>query len=389
MRHTWIEISREAFCHNIDQIKQLIGATQLGVVLKADAYGHGLRQMAMLADEHLSIDYIFTALTSEALAIRQAGITKRICALVCCDSSLQEVLSQDIDLVWYDAAQLHIVAEAARKAGICARVHLKIDTGMSRLGVAPDEVPNCIEMLNDYPHVKLVGVMTHLCDADNVSEDSLKFTQHQLTLFNETVTAIKNRLSYPLEVVHACASAGALFFSEHCSLVRIGESLYGAQGMVRIATNMLGYYKPAVQRTRLQAMKVSFSLRPILTWKTRIIQIKKIPEGSFVGYNRTYSTTQPTRIAVVPVGYFDGYPRALSNNASMLVKGVHVPVIGRVSMNMCTLDVSTLSDVGEGEEVIIMGDYPGLTADELAAQASTINLTLFTGLHATIHRTII
>lgn len=389
MRHTWIEISREAFYHNIDQIKQLIGATRLGVVLKADAYGHGLRQMAMLAQEHPSVEYIFTALTSESLSVRATGVTKPICTLVCCDTSLEEILAHDIEVACYDAIGLTTLINAAKKLGKRARIHLKVDTGMSRLGIMPEEVDDVLKVIHNCSHVKLAGVMTHLCDADNISEDSLKFTQQQLTCFDEVVKTIQDRLPYPLEVVHACASAGSLFCSESCSLVRMGESMYGAQGLVRIATNMLGYYKPAAQHARLEAMKVAFSLQPILTWKTRIIQVKEIPAGSAVGYNRTYVTRGTTKIAVVPIGYFDGYPRALSNCGTMMVHGVSVPIIGRVSMNMCTLDVSAVSNVCVGDEVVVMGNYPGLTADELAKQAGTINLTIFTGLHAAIERTIV
>lgn len=389
MVHTWIEISREAFFHNIKNIKQLIGDVKLGVVLKADAYGHGLSQMALLAQEHHAIEYIFTALTSEALVVRASGVTKPLCVLVCCDSSLDDVLSNDIDLVCYDVSLLEDLNKTAQKLQKQARIHLKIDTGMSRLGILPKEIFSSLEKIQQYSHIKLVGIMTHLCDADNRSEDSVVFTQQQLTLFDQLVAEISAILPYSLEVVHACASAGTVFFAPQCSLVRIGECAYGAQRLVRVATNMFGYYKPNVQKERLNDVGLSLSLRPILTWKTRIIQVKEVPEGSVVGYNRTHITTQLTKIAVVPIGYFEGYPRALSNCGIMMVRGCTVPVIGRVSMNMCMLDVSHIEGVSVDDEVIIMGDYPGMTADEIAAKIGTINLDIFTNMHSAIRRSIV
>lgn len=390
MQHTWIEISREAFNNNIANIKRLIGNTTLGVVFKADAYGHGLRQMAMLAQEHSDIGYVFTAFAHEALAARSAGITKPMCILVWCGNALEKVIAHDIEFVCYNKDDLKHITQAARACSKQARIHLKIDTGMSRLGILPHELTCCIEIIkNSTAHIKLVGVMTHLCDADNTTEESIIFTQQQLLLFDECVCFCANSLSYPLEVVHACASAGTLFFSDRCSLVLMGECVYGAQRLVRVATNMFGYYKPSAQQSRLQSMDISLSLQPILTWKTRIIQIKNVHEGSFVGYNRTYKATRPTKIAIIPIGYFDGYPRGLSNKGSMIVRNKKANVIGRVSMNMCTLDVSDIEGVSIDDEVIIMGDMPGMTADDLAQKVGTINLDIFTGLHPAIERTII
>lgn len=394
MDHTWLELSTTAFTSNITNIKNIIGDTKLGdtrigIMLKADAYGHGLAQMAQLAQANPDIDYIFVALASEALQLRALGITKPICVLVFCDSSLEDVINNNIEMILYDRAYLADLAQAAHKVKKIARIHLKIDTGMSRLGMLPQKALLFLEEIKNYPQIQVIGLMTHLCDADDPSPASLAFTQQQLNIFDDVIRKVPEHIAHTLEVIHACASAGTIFFHNKFSLVRVGETAYGCRRLVRVATNAFGYYKPTTQRARLAASDIMCDLQPIMTWKTRIIQFKKIPAGSFVGYNRTHCTNRETVIAVLPIGYFDGYPRALSNCGAVLVRGYYAPVIGRVSMNLCTIDVTDVPHVMLHDEVILMGDYEGITADDLARKTGTINLAILTGIHQSIQRAIV
>ena len=194
MAHTWLEISRSAFYKNIENIIRVVNnvehtphSLKLGLVLKADAYGHGLEPMAQLAQEHADIEYLFVASTSDAIRLRALGISKPICAMAYCDSDYHDVVKQAIDLVVYDQETVHGLHEAAASLGMVARVHLKIDTGMHRLGIYPTAVSAFVASLNQWPSVKIVGCMTHLCDADNAAPDALAFTQQQLERFDAVV----------------------------------------------------------------------------------------------------------------------------------------------------------------------------------------------------------
>lgn len=388
MTYTWLEISRTAFYKNIENITRVLNNVacknaassrehknlKLGIVLKADAYGHGLVPIAQLAQENPDIDYLFVASTSDALHLRALGITKPLCAMAYCDSDYKDVVQHDIEVVVYDLETVQALDAAARMVGKPARVHLKIDTGMHRLGICANDVVSFVESLKKYPHVTLVGCMTHVCDADNAAPDALVFTQHQLALFDAAVEKV--RAAVPtVEHVHACAS-GTTIFSQNYSLVRS-------------ATNVFGYFKPNIQRTRFGALEVPFQLEPLLTWKANIIHIKDVPVGASVGYGRTVTVKRPTKVAVVPVGYFDGYPRALSNNSVAYVRGIMVPVIGIVSMNMCMFDVTDVSAVSVHDDITLLGNLPGITADDLAKKSGTINIDILTGLHASIKRIIV
>jgi alanine racemase len=389
MNHTWLEIDTSAFHHNIAIIKSIIGTTKLGLMLKANAYGHGIIPMAKLAQEHPDVNYLFTSLTSEALQLRASGITKPISVLVFDDTDLEEVIAHDIEMILFDRTYIPQLAKAAKKVGKPIRVHVKVDTGMSRLGLFYSQLSILFDEIKNYPEIRTVGIMTHLSDADNDAPDAIEFTRQQLDCFENIVQNLPAHISTTLEVVHACASSGAIFFNKKFSLVRMGEAAYGFVSLVRVATNALGYFKPAAQQERFKRIDLAARFRPILTWKTRIIQLKKIPTGSFVGYNRTYSTQRETVIAILPIGYADGYSRLFSNCGKVLVRGYYAPVIGRVSMNLCTIDVTDVPGVALYDEVILMGNYAHITADDLARKIETLNLVILTSINPLIPRLIV
>lgn len=222
MRRPWLEISRGSFNHNINQIKKIIGKTDMGLVVKANAYGHGLFEIATLAEEHTDISYLFTASSSEALALRAAGFTKPILILAYHDAPYRDVIEQNIEIAVYSNEQLQKLHAAACALGSPAKVHLKIDTGLSRLGINTENLFLYINNLVNYSGIELVGVFTHLADTN---EPEQQFTHFQLEHFNRCLALLK-KWGVIIQHQHALAS-GSLIEDEKYSMVRIGTSAYG------------------------------------------------------------------------------------------------------------------------------------------------------------------
>jgi len=295
---TWIEINEPAFQHNIKQLVRCCGSTQLGVVLKANAYGHGMIPMARLAQNHADIAWILVAATHEAIILRKEGITKPILVLSYHDSDLAEAIMLDIALVTYCDEMAHKINDAAQKVGKAARVHIKVDTDMSRLGVQPQNITQYIQTLRALKSINVEGIFTHFCDTNNLD---LSFTVHQQTLFDQIIRAHRE-----FRYVHAVAS-GALMLEQKYDMARIG-------------TNMYGFWKSPVQKQRFESLWPGMTLRPLLSWKTKIIQIKHLEAGSTVGYNRSFRAPYHMITAALPIGFFDGYPRDMSNRGSVMEK---------------------------------------------------------------------
>lgn len=370
---TWIELSRSALNHNLDQLGSMTGpACKLGLVVKGNAYGHGLEPFAGVAAAHPKTALLFVGYLEEALLLRQRGVSKRICSLIPVDEFfLQEAIENEIELVCFDESYLAYFAKVAQKANKKALLHVKVDTGLARLGVMPNEVERFLTRFACYrSQVELRGVMTHLAD---VASDDISSAIAQCAIF-EKICALFSSCS-PLDM-HAGAS-GAIGLSEADTLVRIGTSAYG-------------YWKSAAQKARTLAVFPQLSWHPVMTWKTRIVHIKEVPTGTPIGYGHSFIAPQTMKLATVPVGYADGYPRALSNTGYVIVRGKLVPIVGRISMNLMTIDVTVFSDAAAvGEEVILMGPYEGISADDLAMKTGTINLDILSHVRTTIPRILV
>lgn len=371
---SWIELDARALTHNIDQLATIMGpGRKLGLVIKGNAYGHGLTEIVSIISAHPAVTALFVASLIEAIAVRQLGVTQDICALVPADSDLlKDAIAHNIQVVCPDKNFLAVISAAARSVGRAARVHLKIDTGLSRLGVCGlDETFALVDSIKKMPEIELWGLMTHFADT---AGGDLSFTREQQHTFASICDQLRAR-GFSWHYTHTGAS-GALDVTREDSLVRVGTMAYG-------------YWKSPEQRARYQALGWFLDIRPVLTWKSRVFQVKHVPNGCSIGYGHELFADTDKIVAVIPVGYADGYSRALSNEGSVIIRGAHAPVIGRVSMNLLTVDVSAIQGVVTGDEVILLGAHTGVSADDLAARTGTVNLDILTGLSPAIKRVII
>jgi len=363
----WAEISLGALRHNASTLASTVGAgVQLMAMVKADAYGHGV-----LAASRAFLDggatWLGVALPGEALDLRRHGVDAPILVVGWSHPDTHEALiSADVDLTLADAASLDGITEAARRAGRPARVQLKVDTGMNRQGIRPEQVDAVLAGLRGAaPHVELTGVFTHFADADGPDP---AVTERQHARFAPAVDAATHHSADVL--VHCCNSAAALRFPHmRHDLVRPGIALYG--------------YLPA--------NTPSVELRPAMTVRAVVTHVKTVPAGEAVGYGCTWVAPRDTRVATVAAGYADGVHRAQSNRGSVLAGGVRCPIVGTVSMDQVTIDVSAAGGVAVGDAVIILGGPggAGLGADEVAAVEGTISYEVLCAVSARVPRRVV
>jgi alanine racemase len=339
-RPTWAEIDRGAFSRNVETLtKRLPRGTQLIAVLKADAYGHGAVEMAKLCKPD-RVAMIATALLEESIELRRAGIELPLLVLgPLSETQIRIALDERITVGVVGPEELESVCRIARERDVA--IHLKLDTGMGRMGVTEAELPRVMEMIRSTPRLRIDAVYTHFANADDESD---ALTDQQIEKFHAMTAQI------PAKRRHLANSAATLRGLIEGDYVRVGVALFGAE-------------------------VVGERLEPLLRWRTEIARLKDLPPDSGVGYRTTFHTTRPSRIATLPVGYADGYDRQLSNNADVLVRGRRAPVVGRVSMDLLTIDVTDIPEARFGDEVILLGD--DISVEELAMRAGTISYEVF------------
>lgn len=344
-RPTRAEIDLGAFSRNIDAIvTRLPAGARLVAVLKANAYGHGAIELARKCDPE-RVAMIGVALLEEALELRNAGITLPILVFGS-TNAIDVALDHDVTLGVVGPEELAEVCEVARHRDVA--IHLKLDSGMGRMGVVESELPHVIEMIRNAPRLRLDGIYTHLANADE-PDDSYSATQ--IANFDRMLAGLSEaRIDAPLH--HIANSAATIR-----GLVRPGD--YARAGIAL------------------------YTLSPVMRWRSEIVRLKTLPRASAIGYGTTFHTARASRIATIPVGYADGYRRTLSNNAEVLVRGTRVPVVGRVSMDLVTIDVTGV-EAAVGDEVMLLGD--AISAEELAARAGTITYEIFCGVTARVPR---
>jgi len=351
-RPTRVLIDLDAIAHNTKQLQRLVPRAAMMAVVKADAYGHGAVPVArtVLA---AGARWLAVARVEEGLELREAGITAPILILgYVAPSQAAVVVAHNLRPAIWDLRLGRALSQAAVAAQRPAPVHLKVDTGMGRVGVQPDEAVEVARALASLPGIEVEGVFTHLAVAD---EPENPFTQVQLNAFHKVVTQIR-AAGIPVPVAHACNSAGLMLHPEaHYELVRAGIALYGMPP------------NPAVSWP--------VELRPALTWRTEVAMVKDLPPGSPISYGCTYHTRGVERIATLPVGYADGYSRLLSNRGEVLIHGRRCPVVGRVCMDQIMVRVPSDVAVAPGDEVVLIGEQEGdrITATEMADWIGTIN----------------
>jgi alanine racemase len=339
-RPTWAEIDRGAFSRNVETLtKRLPRGTQLIAVLKADAYGHGAVEMAKLCKPD-RVAMIATALLEESIEMRRAGISLPLLILgPLSETQIRIALDERITVGVVGPEELESVCRIARDRDVA--IHLKLDTGMGRMGVTEAELPRVMEMIRSTPRLRIDAVYTHFANADDESD---ALTDQQIEKFRAMSAHI------PAKRKHLANSAATLRGLIEGDYVRVGVALFGAE-------------------------VVGERLEPLLRWRTEIARLKDLPPGHGIGYGTTFHTMRPSRIATLPVGYADGYDRQLSNNADVLVRGRRAPVVGRVSMDLVTIDVTDIPEARFGDEVILLGD--DISVEELAMRAGTISYEVF------------
>lgn len=355
---SWLEISKNAFEQNVSQYKKIIGQhNMLAPVIKSNAYGHGMLEIATLCQNNQDVDWLCVATLEEALLLNNHGISKPILILSTINADPVQAINKNICFTLYDwqtALQLHTIAKTHNTQ---FKVHIKIDTGLSRLGLQPHNIEPFLDALLDLPGIHIEGIFSHC--AESQKEDNA-FTLHQIKQFNEVVTLCATK-KIPLLYKHIANSAATTAYDLNtCNFFRVGAGIYGLWP---------SYHNKMVTQQRHN----SFNLSPILTWKARIIHIKEKNAQEFIGYDRTAHTTHPMRIAVIPIGYYDGYDRRFSNQGYVMIDNHYAPIIGRVSMNLTTIDITHLPQVSLGHVVTILANKPHITCYNLAERMHTEN----------------
>ena len=368
LRPTWLEIDLEAVSDNLRNIRKLIPqSTLMMTVVKANAFGHGsipVSQTAVAA----GADYLGVATLDEAVRIREAGIATPILILGAVDPVYYDIaIKNHIDLTIFDLASAELLSRQAQCLQQTAAIHLKIDTGMRRIGVSPDAVGlETVKAIHKLPGIKIRGVFTHFATAD---EQDKTYALQQLEVFKRFVHTIQdNGISGFIR--HCANSASIIDLPEaHMDMVRAGIIIYGL------------YPSAEVHKERLP-------LKPVISLKTTIVHVKKIKLGQSVSYGRRYICPEEQTIATVPIGYADGYNRALSNRAPGVLKGRLIRQVGTICMDQTMFDVSSVPEAKVGDVIVLFGDEQKLiTIDHLAALLNTINYEIVCMMGERVYRT--
>jgi len=375
----WIELSRSALNRNIDALVRMAGSRIVAVSVKANAYGHGLPQIVGLVCKRHDIEYLTVHSLGEAVSCRESGWVRKIMVLgPIATDCLEAVIEYDLEPVVFTREMLVALGGITKKAKRQIYTHLKLETGTGRQGITEKELPAFADIYKKHSYLKRpLGASTHFANIEDTT--SHDYAQYQLKTYRSMLAAM-NRLGIKPTLRHtACSAALILFEKTRFELVRPGIAVYGHWPS-----------KETYLTYRLQGGENDI-FRPVLSWKTRITQIKHLPSNSFVGYGCTYRTTSPTRLAVLPVGYYDGYDRLLSNQAYVLVRGQRSPVRGRVCMNLMMIDVTDVDGVRLGDEVTLVGrdGKEELPAEQLALWAHTINYEVLARLSQSIYRKVV
>jgi Alr-MurF fusion protein len=367
-RPTWVEVDLDAIAVNVHHLREIVGpSVRIMAVLKADGYGHGAVKVARTALNN-GVQWLGVACLGEALTLREAGIEAPILILGYSPAwQSRDIVLHNLRATVFAEETAAALNRAARDLGRRARVHVKVDTGMGRLGLFPDEALELVSRLANMQHLEVEGLFTHFADAD--SED-LGYTRWQLDRFDGVLKTLQERGLRP-PLVHAANSAATLRLScSHYDMVRVGIALYGLD--------------PS------QAAPCPDGFRSAFAFKCEVAQVKELPPGHYVSYGRTYRTERPTTVAIIPVGYADGFRRAPTTWQDVLVRGQRAPIIGRVCMDQTVIDVSHIPGVRQGDQVVLIGQQGDerITVGEVAAQLGTINYEVVSEILARVPRVV-
>jgi len=373
----WVEIDRQSFLHNVQEFRKRLGSTKLLAVVKANAYGHGLLEIAKLAEE-AGLRWFGVNNLEEGLILRQAGFDQAILILGYVPlSRAEEVVRFDLRTIVYNLENLRALAASARQQKKKAIIHLKVETGTNRQGIPIKKLGIILKEIKKLPEIVLEGLSSHFANIEDTTDDV--YPRYQLSNFLEAINWFSRR-EVKIPVKHMSCSAAAILFPEtHFDLARVGLGLYG-----------LWPSRETLVSCRMRRQE-PLKLKPVLNWRTRTAQIKSISRGTYIGYGCTYRTTRPTRLAVIPVGYYDGYDRGLSNSAYVLIRGKRAPVRGRICMNFFMADITDIPGVRLEDRVTLIGTdgQEKVTVDQLATLAGTISYEIVSRINPLIPRVVV
>jgi len=367
MRPTFAEINLDNFIFNLNQLKNKLSAnTKLMAVIKANAYGHGALKISRVALNN-GADFLGVALLEEAMELKEEGINAPILVFgYISPYDLEKAIERKIRQTVFSYQQALSISRAALNQNKEAFIHIKIDTGMRRIGFWPERKSlEEIEEIYRLPGIKVEGFYTHFACAE---KEDKSYTQEQMHRFLTFIKALKEKGFEP-GLLHTANSAALIDLpSTHLDLVRPGIALYGL-------------YPSFAQCEKIE-------LKTVLSLKSEIIQLKVVPAGSGISYNHTFRTSHQSIIATLPIGYADGLNRRLSNKGEVLVKGKKVPIVGTICMDQCLIDVSSINDVEVGDEAVLLGSQGReiITADEIADRLGTISYEVLTSISNRVPR---
>lgn len=354
IRPVWAEVDLDAIENNIKQIKKIVKDKEIIGIVKADAYGHGAIDIASILLEN-GADRLAVAVISEAIELRENGITKPIMILGYTPLSFKEdLVKYDIEQTVFSLEYAKELSEFAIKNNTKAKVHIKIDTGMGRIGFLPNEESiDEIEKISKLQGIEIIGLFTHFSTAD---EEDKEYTKLQVEKYKKIVDELDKR-----EV-----NTGIKHVSNSAAIIDLEEYYFDA---VRPGIILYGYYPSN------EVKKDKIKIRPALTLKSNIIHLKTVEEGTYISYGRSYVTEGKRTIATLPIGYADGYTRLLNGKARVIIRGKLAPVVGKICMDQCMVDVTNIDGVSVGDEVILLGRDGNIKndADDLAKMLGTIN----------------
>ncbi|MEW6615051.1 MAG: alanine racemase [Thermodesulfobacteriota bacterium] len=368
-RPTIAEIDLDAIKFNYEQLRKKVGKeTKMLAVVKADGYGHGATFISKEL-QMLGVDLLGVAICEEGISLRKAGIKKPIVILNgVFKGQVKETVKYNLTPVIFDSNTAQRLSDEGKRVNKRVKVHVKIDTGMGRVGILPKDITPFFTKLKDMPNLEVEGVLSHLSTADGDSPEDRDFISLQLQRFEECIREIDMLGFYP-PLRHIANSAASVDLPpSFCNVLRPGLMLYGAHPSSRFAEKI--------------------QLKPVMSLKTEIMQIKNIPPGYSISYKRTFVTQRDSVIATLPVGYADGYSRLLSNRGTALIGGEKALVVGTVCMDITMVDVTNIQNVNVGDEAVLMGRQGNheISADEIAEKMGTISYEVFCGVSKRVPR---
>ena len=365
-RPTSVIIDTGALKHNFFRLRELIpGNAGIMAVVKANAYGHGDVEVAR-ALESFGCDIFGVAIAEEGARLRASGIVNPIVVLGgVYPGQIKDIVGLDLTPVVFDLETVRLIDERAKKSGLVKRVHVKIDTGMGRIGLLPGDAAPFFEALKGLKNIEVEAVLSHFVEAEL---DDGEYSRKQLGVFFDILDTIR-KLGFAPRYIDMANSAAAVDYKDaHFNLIRPGIMLYGSYPAQRFARKI--------------------ALKPVMSVKTAILFLKRVPAGFPVSYGRTFITKRESVIATLPIGYADGFARRLSGKADVLVRGKRAPVVGTVCMDLVMCDVTDVPGANAGDEVVVIGSQGGetITVEEVAGKAGTISYEIFCNFSARVPR---